>query len=80
MWGEFDDMFTDEKVIMDCLKGLNLKDFMLVYDAFGRKDRSIFGAEGGAWGSQNDLIEWINFEIDDKENRAKLSKQFPTLF
>lgn len=80
LWDELNNVFTDDAEILFLLKGLNEKDFQLVYDKFGRKDRSFLGAEGGYFGSQNDLIEWINIEVTDKEKRDELNKQFPNIF
>lgn len=80
LWEELNDVFTSEPTIIKILKGLNASDFILVYDQFGLKDRSFLGAEGGYFGSQNNLIEWINFEVTDEKNKTVLQKQFPTIF
>lgn len=80
IWDELNNVFTSESAILNLLKGLNEKDFMLVFDQFGLKDRSLLGAEGGYFGSQSDLITWINTEIDDASNKARLNKQFPNIF
>jgi hypothetical protein len=76
----FDAFFSSESDILAVFKGLNTKDFMLIYDQFGFNHvRSYLGNE--ALGSNGiDLIEWLSKEVTSDASKNALKKQFPTIF
>jgi hypothetical protein len=77
---QFDAFFSSEADIMKTLNGLNYADFILVYDQFGNSHtRSLFGNEALS-SNGDDLIYWITKEVTSDSNKAKLHKQFPTVF
>jgi hypothetical protein len=79
---KFNEFFTEEAEVLFLLNGLNEKDFLLVYDSFGVKTKSIFGTfeSETSVGAENDLIQWINLDVKTPAMRKRLSNQFPNIF
>lgn len=71
---------TDEEAIHSALAGLSHNDFIKVYEAFGRRQYSLF------WGNQGDpltsskhhLITWLTNELNGDEIKA-IEKIIPNL-
>lgn len=73
-------MGTDEAAILSALEGLTENDFVKVYEAFGKRQYSLFwGNVGDPLTSDNHhLITWLTNELDESEIK-EIQKVIPNL-
>jgi len=71
---------TDTSVIYSSLQGLTYNDFIAVYEAFGKRQYSIFwGNVGDRWTSDNHhLITWLINELNE-ESIKEIEKIIPNI-
>jgi len=73
--------FTSESKVLTLLKGLTQADYILIFDSFGIVQYSrFFNAETTHFGNDFNLTQWLSYEVDSKEGKAQLKKQFPDFF
>lgn len=71
---------TDEQAILSALQGLTENDFIKVYEAFGKRQYSLFWGNKGdpLTSSKHHLITWLTNELNDNEIK-ELQKVIPNL-